>query len=261
MLHHKRHYFRTPFHALCNGNKPYFCRRKYRHQKPKSMRSILNFLTFLLTTGVFIVGAFYFIAKILSKIVFDPSSRAWKRNLEKLQAQVRSQGAGALVPWDAEMLGLLSLNRSKVKKPGWWDSTAAGIFTSIYQEPVLAYAGQTSGKTAVFVARTSVKEFIFRQKEKETEVWIDNKPFAVYISGVLLAAGRSSQVLARVEAEADEAQWPVMLGDKAAAVITNPDRTADAGPNPRALTMLRKVNSEEEDALLALALWFALKKG
>ncbi len=223
------------------------------------MSRILPFLAFLLTTAFFIVGIFYFIAKTLGRIIFDPGSAAWKRSIAKLQARIRAQAAGALVPWDAEMLSLLSLNQSNVKKPGWWDSSSEGVFQSIYHEPVVSYAGQISGNTSVFVARTSAKEFIFRQKEKETEIWIDNQPYGVYINGVLLAAGRSSIILAQVEPSSDEAQWPVMIGDKAAAAITNPKRVAEAGPNPRALTMLRKVNAAEEDALLALALMFSLR--
>lgn len=223
------------------------------------MRGLFNLLTFLFTTGLFITGVFYFIAKMLGRIVFDPASQAWKKTLEKLHTRIRSQAAGALVPWDEEMLALLSLNRSKVKKPGFWDSTSEGVFTSIYQEPILAYAGQISGKTAVYVANTSNKEFIFRQKEKETEIWVNNQPFAVYINGTLLAAGRSSQILARLEPDLLEAQWPVLLNDKAAAAITNPLRSASAGPNPRALTLLRKVSPEEENTLLALTLLYALK--
>lgn len=241
------------------GSNSYFRGRKFIHHQPRPMRGLLNLLSFLLTTGLFITGAFYFIAKMLGRIVFDPASRAWKRTLEKLQARLRSQAAGALVPWDEEMLGLLSLNRHKVKKPGFWDSTSEGVFSSIYQEPVLAYAGQTSGNTAAYVARTSAKEFVFRQKEKETEIWINNQPFAVFINGTLLTAGRSSQILARLDASEGESQWPVLLNDKAAAAITNPGRLATAGPNPRALTLLRKVTPEEEDALLALVLVYALK--
>ena len=255
----KLHFFLNNFYSPACGGNAYFRPRKYRHHKPRSMRGLLNLLTFLFTTGLFITGVFYFIAKMLGRIVFDPASNAWKRTLEKLQTRIRSQAAGALVPWDEEMLALLSLNRVNVKKPGFWDSTSEGVFSSIYQEPILAYAGQTSGKTAAYVARTSAKEFIFRQKEKETEIWINNQPFAVFINGTLLAAGRSTQILARLEAEPAEAQWPVLLNDKAAAAITNPQRAASAGPNPRALTLLRKVTSEEEDALLALSLLYALK--
>jgi hypothetical protein len=249
----------TIFHTLPCGGNAYFHPRNYRQHQPRPMRGLFNLLSFLLTTGLFITGAFYFIAKLLGRIVFDPGSKAWKRTLEKLQERLRSQAAGVLVPWDEEMLPLLSLNRSKVKKPGFWDSTSEGISSSIYQEPIMAYAGQTSGSTAVYVARTSSKEFIFRQKEKETEVWINGQPFAVFVNGILLAAGRSSQILARLEGNGDETQWPVLINDKAAAAITNPQRAASAGPNPRALTMLRKVSSEEENALLALTLLYALK--
>lgn len=247
------------FHAHGFGGKSYFRPRKHRHYKPTPMRGLFNLLSFLLTTGLFITGVFYFLAKMLGRIVFDPASQAWKRTVEKLQARLRAQAAGALVPWDAEMLGLLSLNRTKVRKPGWWDNTAEGVLMSIYQEPVLAYAGQTSGNTAVFIARTGAKEYIFRHKEKETEIWVNNQPFAVYINGVLLAAGRSSQVLARVDADAAEAQWTVTIGDKPVAAINNPQRAASAGPNPRALTLLRKGTAEEEDALLALVLVHVLK--
>jgi hypothetical protein len=259
MLFNDQAFFRSGFSTPFSGRTRYFRPLKHRQHKPRPMRGLFNLLTFLFTTGFFIIGIFYFAAKVLGRIIFDPASQAWKRTLERLQTRIRSQAAGALIPWDAEMLSLLSLNRTKVKKPGWMDSTSEGVFTSIYQEPILAYAGQVRNNTAVYVARTSDKEYIFRQKEKETEIWINNQPFAVYINGILLAAGRSSQVLARLEADMTEAQWSVLIQDKAAAAITNPQRAASAGPNPRALTMLRKVSAEEEDALLALTLLFALK--
>ena len=245
------------FHR-CYGRKPYF-RGQNKPFKPRRMRGLLNLLSFLFTTGLFIAGAFYFIAKIIGQIAFDPNSSAWKKTVQKLQDKMRSLAAGALVPWDGEMLSLLSFNRTKVKKPGFWNSSSEGIFTTIYQEPVVAYAGLTSGKTAVFAARTSTKEFIFRQKEKETEIWINNTPFAVYASGALLAAGRGSRLLASLEYDAAEAQWPLMIGDKAAAAINNPARAESLGPNPRSVTLLRKLTQEEEDAVLALAIMFAIR--
>ena len=250
--------FQSGFDTQYGGQNPYFRHRNHRKHR-HSMRGLFNLLGFLLTTGIFITGVFYFLAKMLSRIVFDPASQAWKKTVLQLQERVRAQVAGALVPWDGEMLGLLSLNRAKVKKPGWWDSTSEGVFTSIYQEPVFAYAGQVSGNTAVYIARTSAKEFIFRQKEKETEIWINNNPFAVFINGMLLAAGRSSQVLAQVTTDPAEAQWPVSIGNSPVAAINNPARANDAGPNPRAVTLLRKVTQEEEDALFALTVLNALK--
>ena len=241
------------------GRRPVGRRRLRRNHKPYHMARLFSLLTFLLTTAAFVVGIFYFIAKLIGQIAFDPGSKAWKKTIEKLQARIRSQGAGALIPWDAEMLSLLSLNQSKVKKPGWWDSTSEGVYMSIFQEPVLAYAGQKSGNTAVFVARSSKQEYILRQKQKETEVWIDNKPFGVFISDVLLAAGSSSKLLAEVDVEKGEAQWPVKIGNEVVAAINNPARAEEAGPNPRALSFFRKLNAEEEDIVLAVTLVYLLK--
>jgi hypothetical protein len=251
----KSHSFQSQFY----GGRPYFCHRKHFKNKKTPMRGLFNLLTFLLTTGLFFAGIFYYVLKLLGRIVFDPSSQAWKNTLEKLQTRLKSQGAGALTPWDSEMLGLLSFNESNVKKTGWWDSIFEGVFQSIFQEPLVAYVGQTSGSTAVYLARTSDTSFIFRQKEKETEIWVNNQPYAIYVKDMLLSAGKSSQVIARIEIEPSEAQWPVLFDEKAAAALNNPKRLESAGPNPRALTLLRKVSKEEETALLALALLHALK--
>ena len=217
------------------------------------MKLLFFLLMMIVIPALFVVGIIYAIARMLGAINFNPESKAWKDALERLRTRMRSQAAGMLVPWDDEMLSLLSLNQSVTKKPGWFDRATEGVISTIYQEPVIAYAAHSSGKTALLLARTSNKEFIFRIKGKETEVWVDGQPFAVLVDGTLLAAGRGSRMLARLESGGDAMQIPVMLGDKTAAAISRPNRT-DAGPNPRAVTLLRSVSGEEETALLALAL-------
>ena len=219
------------------------------------MRFLFALLMFMMLVGSIIVSIFYLVAKALSQINFNPESQAWKKTVEGLRTRLRAQAAGALVPWDEEMLSLLSLNRSNVKKPGFFNSTAEGVFTSIYQEPVLAYAEQKSGKTGVIVARTSDREFIYRMKSKETEIWLEGQPFGVLVDGTLLAAGKTSQVLAQIEKKPGERQFPVTLGDSIAATIANP-ALADS-PNPRALTLLRELSKGEEGVLLALTVLVA----
>jgi hypothetical protein len=231
----------------CYGWRQTFVHHK---KKRKKMRFFFFLIVLMLLTGTFIVGVFYLIAKLISRINFNPESQAWKKTLEGLRNKLKAQAAGALVPWDKEMLSLLSLNRSNVKKPGFFNSTAEGVFLTIFQEPVMAYAIQKSGKTGVIVARTSDREFIFRQKGKETEIWLNGQPFGVLVDGALLAAGKTSRLLARLEKKPGEPQFPVLLGDAVAASIANP-ALVDS-PNPRALTLLREVSSEEESALLAL---------
>lgn len=219
------------------------------------MRFLLPFLMIVVMAGSFIVGMFYLIARVLGQLNLDPESQAWKNTVERLRARLQSQAAGALVPWDSEMLSLLSLNRTMVRKPGFFNSsTSEGVFTSIYQEPVLAYAGQKKGDTAVLIARTSDREFTFRTRGNQTEIWVGGQPFGIFREGVLLSAGRNSRMLAKLEGDEAGKQIPVLLGTRTGAAISNPDFSASAGPNPRALTLLGDLSEEEENTLLALAI-------
>lgn len=230
----------------------------YNKRKKRKMKLLFFLFLMVAVPALFVVGVIYGIARLLGGINFNPESKAWKAALERLRGRLRSQAAGMLVPWDDEMLSLLSVNQSVTKRPGWFDRSTEGVLSTIYQEPVIAYAAQTAGNTGLLIARTSTKEFIFRIKGKETEVWVEGKPFAILTGNSLLAVGRGNALLARLESGRDEMQIPVLLGTTTAAAISNPART-DAGPNPRAITLLRPVNAEEETALLALALLQILK--
>ncbi|GEM_PF-439277 len=231
---------------------------RYQKRKKRKMKLLFFLLLMFVIPAMFVVGIIYGLARMIGGINFNPDSKAWKNALERLRARMRSQAAGMLVPWDGEMMSLLSLNQSVTKKPGWFDRSTEGVVPTIYQEPVVAYAAQTAGNTGLLIARTSDKEFIFRMKGKETEVWVEGKPFGILVDGSLLAAGRGNVLLARMESAKDENQVPVMLGSTTAAAISNGSRT-DLGPNPRAVTLLRAVNAEEETALLALTLLQILK--
>lgn len=232
--------------------------RPFNHKKKsKKMRFLFGLLLLVLMVGGFIIGVLYLIARLLGQINFNPESQAWKKMVEVLRTRLQSQAAGALVPWDREMLSLLSLNRQKLKKSAFFNNFSEGILTTIFQEPVLAFAEQKSGSNAVLIVRTSDREFIFRKKGRETEIWLNSQPFGVLIDGSLLAAGRGGRLLGRVEVNAQEVQFPVTLGDKVAASINNPARTDS--PNPRALTLLREVTAEEETVLLALVVLQVLR--
>ena len=228
------------------------------------MAALLRLLFTALLVGLFITGTFYVIASILGSIAFNPESRAWKDLLAKLRDRLKKRskvrGTGVsdpLLPCNTETLSHLSLKPKVLKKAGWRDPVFEGIFSTIYQEPVLIYAGQKSGNSAVFVAQTSDKEFVFRQKGKETEIWTGGQPYAVYVDGTLLSSGKQSRMLAKLETGADLRQWPVLLGQGEAAMLTNGDRVVS--PIPRALTLLRSLTPEEEQALLVLAVMQGLQ--
>ncbi len=219
------------------------------------MRFLLPFLMIVVMAGSFIIGMFYLIARVLGQLNLDPESQAWKNTVQNLRTRLQAQTTGALVPWDSEMLSLLSINRKMILKPGFFNSsTSEGVFSTIYQEPVLAFAARKKGDTGVLIARTSDREFTFRTRGKETEIWVGGQPFAVFADGALIAAGRGSRLLAQLDTDSQEAQFPVLLGNTTAAAIANPANAATAGPNPRALTLLREVSESEENTLLVLAI-------
>ena len=215
------------------------------------MLALFRLLFAALLVGLFITGIFYFVASVLSSLAFNPASKAWKELLAKLRSRIRLRNTNPLLPCDTENLSHLSLKPKILKKAGWRDSTIEGMFTTIYQEPLILFAGQKSGKTAVFVAKTSDKEYIFRQKGKEVEIWQNDQPFAVLMNGTLLSSGKQSRMLAKLESDTELKQWPVLLGHGEAATITNAARAIS--PIPRAVTLLRNLTPEEEQSVLVLA--------
>jgi lipopolysaccharide export LptBFGC system permease protein LptF len=221
------------------------------------MGALLKLLFAVLLVGLFISGFFYFIASILGSIAFNPDTKAWKELIAKLRAKVNQRNDQPLMQLDSEHLALLSLKPMVLKKASWGEPVFEGTFNTIYKDRVMVFAGQKSGKTAVFVAKTSDKEFIFRQKARETEVWMDGQPFAVFVEGALLSAGKQPRMLAKLETDGDLRQWPVLLGQGEAATITNGERAVS--PIPRAVTLLRNLSPEEEQTLLVLAVMQGLK--
>lgn len=205
---------------------------------------------FLLSV-VSVGGVIELISNILDETVAGPGTRLWNNRVQRLRDATQKLATG-LVPWDGEMLQLLSLNRSQVQKPGWFGRPGGGVFTTIYHEPIVAYVQENTGKGRLLMARTSNRELVFRLKEKETELWVNRQPLGVLTKGALLAAGRGSRLLAHFDANtADAAQALLNVGDKPAAMLTNPAQ-ADS-PMPRALTLLRPLTEEEETVVLALA--------
>lgn len=225
----------------------------HKNKKGRPMgKGILGLLFMLMMVSTFVVGIVFTIAKSLFNLGLKPNSRAWRELLDRLRARLQKPPAAQLVPWDREMLPLLSLNRTGMRKPGWFDNISEGVFTSIYQEPVLAYAGQLSGKNSLLLARTSDREFLFHRKDKEIDIWLNEQPFAVLADGALLAAGKGNRLLARLEADPADSQFPLLLGNATAATLANPAKTDS--PNPRAFSLLRNLSPEEENAALALAI-------
>ncbi|MBK8556538.1 MAG: hypothetical protein IPL65_12580 [Lewinellaceae bacterium] len=214
------------------------------------MRMLISLFFMLFFVAFMITGGIWALVKVFSGLGIPVGDKATDGLIKKLRSLLQS-GRKALVPWEHEMMSLLSLNKSDSKKTGFWGKPASGTYTTIYHEPVLTFAKQRAGKTDLILAQTSDREFVFRKKDRQTEVWINGKPLGVFIDGVLLAPGSKSQMLAQLEINKEEQSFPLLLEGKPAAALTNPARKE--GPNPRALTLLRDLPQEEEDLIMAMA--------
>jgi hypothetical protein len=215
----------------------------------------MKFIFFFLLMGIMLLagifGTIFYVIRMLFSVSLQSGSKSWDRLVLQLRSKIDAQST-QLVAWDKEMLTLLSLNKANQQKNSFWTSQNAGHYTTIYDESVIAYAQCTMKNMGLTLVRTSRQEFILRSKGKETEIWVNQQPFGVFVNGVLLASGKNSRQLAQLDMNYDEVQFPVIIGEKTVAAVNNPAKI-DA-PIPRALTILKDLNAEEETIVIALTL-------
>lgn len=219
-----------------------------------SMRFLFSFLVVVLTLAFLITMVIYLIKRAFSDVrlsVPSNSSSAFRDVLEQLRQQVKAL-TPELVPWDGEMFSLLSLRRQPARGKGRFRSDATGYLLSIFQEPVVAFAAQSAGKHKVVVARLHDREFVFRQKDREVEIWLNGEPFGTFTGGALLSADKGARLLAKVEERPSEQHSEVLLSSGRSVSLTNRERAS--GPNPRAAVLVKELTREEENAALAVAL-------
>jgi hypothetical protein len=221
----------------------------------------MPFLIFLIGISAFIVSVVVMISRVFSGISALPGSRQWDQMIKTLR-DATQPSMSKLVPWDGnDLMPLLSIGKVvPVRRLFSSNKAHSGIVNTIYQEPVIAVSDMRIGKNSIMMARTSNREFVFRSKPNEVEIWVNSQPFAVLAGGALLTSGKTPKLLAQIEPSGDNRQLPVRLGDKTALTIANPAEPPSS-PNPRALMLLRPLNPEEEVAVLALTILFQCKPG
>ena len=213
------------------------------------IRALFGLFFFLLFATFMITGGIWVLYRLFAGVGINPGTKGTNRLVKQLRNGLKA-AREKLVPWDKEMLSLLSLNKTEEKKSGRFGRPEQGTYQSIYQEPVVTYASQKVGKTDIMLVQTKNKEFVFKRKGRETSIWVDGKPLGVYVEGVLMSAGKKSELLATLEKSKEDSDFHLDLDDNPAAALKNPEKAV--GPNPRAVTLLRDLDSVEEEKVLAL---------
>ena len=119
---------------------------------------------------------------------------------------------------------------------------------------MVAYAYKkyvASGHNALLYARTANNEFIYRIKNNQVEIVIDD-----HLAGVMKEDGKfygakSQKLLAQVNQGTEELLLPVIVKNKEIGSIVNPKKAEKS--NPRALQYIGNLDKDEETLLLSFA--------
>ena len=144
---------------------------------------------FSIVSIVIFIMSVYLMNKMF--IGFQPGSSRVNSDVNRFRAQA-DKWQDQLVPWKQEELGLVSLSeRNKVAKKGFGRSSE-GVIESIYHEPMLYYYYKeypATSRNALMFVRTSRYEMVYRMKQKNTQVFVNEEHMGtLYPDGSLRSA-------------------------------------------------------------------------
>ena len=205
---------------------------------------------------IFVVVILAFMMFILFQFLtsFPPGRKRREDELKKLKEEI-TPWFSELIAWNEDELEMLSMNQINQKKSTGLRPTGKGIFTSIYSEPMVAYAYtrfQGKGNQAIVYAKTANHEYAFGIKARETNIWMDGQPIGTLQQNGVFMSPDGKTELARIKKSNDQKLLPVYMSDREVASLIHPDQLKDV--NPRTFDLVKKMSKEEEGLVLALAL-------
>ena len=189
---------------------------------------------------------------------FQPGSKKIQADLKELKAEIEKMNV-ELVPVDQEELELFSFDQINQSIKKGVAPKQKGVFTTIYHEPILAYAMKeyiSSGKNAILFAKTAKHEFFFRYKKNEVQVVIDEQNVGVLRDNGTLYSARTKRPIANINRNQQDL-FPVIVGEREVASITKKIKSTRKGKNLsiRAFEFVKNdITKQETFLLLALTL-------
>ncbi len=205
---------------------------------------------------VFVVSMVLFLVfRLLTN--FKPSKRKVQEDLKKMKEDLASY-ATKLVPLSKEELELFSEEQIERIKKKRGSSVSKGVFTTIYNEPIVAYSYKkyiASGTNALLYARTANHEFAYRIEDGKVKIIIDNKLVGTLNEDGMLYGGKKDRLIARINRENDNL-IPVIINDKEVGNLVKALPPAQSSNvNRRAFEFIRDdMEAEEKKVFLSLAL-------
>jgi len=206
---------------------------------------ILLFIAFL---------ALSFIAyQLTSFSLFLSSSRQQEeQDIAALEGHIHEL-IDALVPLTDEELSLLSLNQRQRKVSRRINSITSGMFLSIYEEPLVAYAYKDylGSDKAVMLVRTTTDTWAYNISRGKTRVYLNKRPVGIISGDGTLRGMESNRVLANVEMDHSASSHPLYVRDRQVGHVNNPSLAAEG--LSRAFTIFGNLEKDEKELFLSLS--------
>ena len=207
----------------------------------------------LLSLFILALGLGFIVFQLVKFLLSINSSSAQRRkDIEQLKLKMADR-VKQLVPLNLSELELLSVNQSDVTTTRGFNSEKSGAFTSIYHEPLLAYAYkryQYPSNTSVLLVSTASDDFIYTSEGDSTQVYLNNNKLGVIDAEGNMFDPVSNKQLARIEADQVLSSHPVKIGEREVGEIVNV--RLNESPNPRAYQFLEPMNEGEQQVFKAL---------
>jgi len=199
---------------------------------------------------------------VLMKILqnYRPGRKKIQDDLKKIKAELAPLVAD-LVPWSSEEMEQLSFNQIKKSLKSGLVKTSKGVLTTIYHEPVVAWAYKkyvSRNENGLLYARTSNQEFVYRIKNGEVEMVVGEQLMGILNQQGVLVDQKGNKQLAQINKNKDNLVLPVLVNNKLVGGLSNPERGQKG--NVRAFQHLSKMDKEEEEIVLSLSILELVKR-
>lgn len=213
---------------------------------------------FLITMLVGVVGLL-FLLRIMAD--FQPGERKVKEDLAKMRAEIAQYG-GELAPIDKAELDLFAIDQVHRVLKKRAVLTAKGVFTTIYHEPVAAYSYKryVSPKlNALLYVRTAEREYVYRFRDQEVQVIVNNQPLGTLKANGVLYSARDGRMLARLNPEIS-GLLPVVTQERELGSINTLAPVGKTTLQTRAFEFVKDNLSDEEETLFLSIAFMQLVK-
>ncbi len=185
-----------------------------------------------------------------------PSKNKLWQELERMKAALIKRHP-ELTPIGRQELEIMSNGQQKHQVRRWLSTSAQGVYTTIFNEPVAAYSyKQFPGKknSSILFVKTAEHEYAYLNRKNETRLYIDNQEVGSISQQGVLTGKRTGKVLAQLAPPKGQL-LPVKVGEREIGSINQKATTAVKGLSERAFEfLLPDISEKEEQLFLAMSL-------